>query len=80
MKSTISFIIFVLVVLGLLYSISGKKYSHVPDDAAHKGITDYALCMGCHGPGKQAPLKDTHPPKYECFKCHKTKRIRDMLK
>jgi hypothetical protein len=78
MKSMIGFIIFVLAVLGLLYSISGKKYSRVPDDAAHKGITDYAVCMGCHGPGKQSPLKADHPPKYECFQCHKTKRIRDM--
>jgi hypothetical protein len=28
-------------------------------------------CVICHAPGKQAPLKDTHPPKDECFTCHK---------
>ena len=75
MKSTLWFVLFVAVVLVFLFSISGKKYPRVPGDAAHRGIADYAVCMGCHGPGRRSPLKAEHPPKFDCFKCHKTKRI-----
>jgi hypothetical protein len=74
MKSTVIFIVFVLTVLGFLYAISGKKYPQMPADANHIGVTDTTLCMSCHGPGKQYAQKATHPPKFECFKCHKQKR------
>ncbi len=30
-------------------------------------------CLTCHGPGAEAPLPDTHPPKYRCLFCHKRK-------
>jgi hypothetical protein len=30
-------------------------------------------CENCHAPGKQAPLPETHPPKYRCLFCHKRK-------
>lgn len=30
-------------------------------------------CESCHAPGKQAPLPETHPPKYRCLFCHKRK-------
>lgn len=75
MKNTLGFIIFVLAVLGFLFTISGKRYARVPDNTSHKTITDATACMGCHGAGREAPLKETHPPKYECFKCHKVKRV-----
>ncbi|MBI4690090.1 MAG: hypothetical protein HY754_07460 [Nitrospirae bacterium] len=71
MKSIVSFIIFVLVVVGLLYSVSGRRYPRIPDNDLHSGITDTVPCMECHGSGKQYEMKKTHPPKYECFKCHK---------
>jgi len=74
MKNTLIFVAFVLVVVGFLFSISGKKYPQMPADANHIGVTDTALCMECHGPGKQFPQKATHPPKSECLKCHKQKR------
>jgi hypothetical protein len=32
--------------------------------------------MECHGPGKPAARKETHPPKDDCIKCHKVKRTR----
>ncbi len=73
MKKSIGFVIFVLVVVGLLYSISGKKFPRIPDDPRHRGIASEEACMGCHGQGKESPLKQNHPPKFECFKCHKTK-------
>ncbi len=74
MKSTVIFIVFVFAVLGFLFAISGKKYSQLPADSNHIGVADTALCMECHGIGKQYALKSTHPPKFECFKCHKQKR------
>jgi hypothetical protein len=74
MKSTLIFIVFVLVVLGFLFAISGKKYSQMPADADHLGVTDTALCMDCHGTGKPYAQKSAHPPKFECLKCHKQKR------
>lgn len=74
MKNTLIFIAFVLAVVGFLFSISGKKYPQMPADANHIGMTDTQLCMECHGPGKQLPQKATHPPKFECLKCHKQKR------
>ncbi len=78
MKSTIWFIIFVLLIVGLLFSISGKRYPRIPDDVIHKDIAfnNTAACLECHGAGKKNALKNTHPPKFECFKCHKARRIR----
>ena len=74
MKSTVIFIVFVLAVLGFLYAISGKKYSQMPADANHLGVTETELCIECHGPGKRYAQKAGHPPKFECLKCHKQKR------
>ncbi|MGD0283783.1 MAG: hypothetical protein ABSB95_15655 [Dissulfurispiraceae bacterium] len=78
MKSTIGFIIFVLVTVGLLFSISGKRYPRIPDDIIHRNVqlNSTAPCMECHGAGRNAALKETHPPKFECFKCHKSRRVR----
>ena len=72
MKSTIGFIIFVLVIVLVLYSVSRKHYPQVPGDDLHKvlEISNSTACMECHGPGKKAALKETHPPKFECVKCH----------
>lgn len=76
MKNTLIFLVFVLVVLGFLYAISGKRVppAFIPEDSIHEAVSDTSVCMGCHGPGKEAALKAKHPPKYECFKCHKRAR------
>lgn len=74
MKSTLSFIIFVLVVLGFLYSISGKKQPRIPDTANHRGVNEVSVCLGCHGPGQKYERKKEHPPKDQCLECHKRKR------
>ncbi len=29
------------------------------------------FCETCHKPGGEAPLPETHPPKYRCLFCHK---------
>jgi hypothetical protein len=75
MKKFGLFAVFVVLVIGFLLSISSTKYSDIPDDADHAGITDAEACMKCHGPDKKDALKDTHPPKYECMKCHKRTKI-----
>lgn len=33
MKKVIIFVMFIITVLGILFLISGKKYSKIPDDA-----------------------------------------------
>ena len=71
MKSTAGFVLLVLIIVGLLFLTSRKEYSGVPADAAHSWITSEAACMECHGPDRKDALKRSHPPKYECFKCHK---------
>ena len=71
MKSILGFIIFALVVVGILIFFSGKEFGRIPQDGLHAGISDAAACMDCHGPGKKNELKKAHPPKFECFKCHK---------
>jgi len=30
-------------------------------------------CESCHFPKGEAPLPETHPPKYRCLFCHKRK-------
>ncbi len=76
MKGTIGFVLFVLVIVLVLYFISEKNYPQLPGDDIHKAVNigNSAACMECHGPGKKAALKENHPPKFECFKCHKPAR------
>ncbi|MGO9614492.1 MAG: cytochrome c3 family protein [Dissulfurispiraceae bacterium] len=74
MKNTLFFIIFVLAIISILYFISGKKYPQIPSDAIHSGIKVESMCNECHGPQGKFPKKPQHPPKDECFKCHKIKR------
>jgi hypothetical protein len=73
MKGMLGFMIFALAVVALLLIFSGKEYPSIPDDDFHRGPRDNAVCVECHGPGKQNALKKNHPPKYECLKCHTPK-------
>jgi len=70
-KGGLVFIIFVLFVIGFLFLLPGKQYAPLPDDYSHRESGDITGCMNCHGRGKQNELKKAHPPKFECFKCHK---------
>jgi cytochrome c553 len=76
MKNNIIFLLFILVVVGFFYSISGKKYPQIPANMAHLGITEIAACLKCHGPDGEKPRKPSHPPKDDCLKCHKKKRVK----
>jgi hypothetical protein len=76
MKGKLSFFIFVVAVAGLLllYTFTSEEYPHLPSDETHRGISATAACMECHGPGKKNAMKQTHPPKFDCPKCHKTQK------
>lgn len=76
MRNNLIFVVFILAVVGFLYSISGKKYPQIPATESHQGITEVADCMKCHGPEGLMPRKPAHPPKDDCFKCHKKKRVK----
>ncbi|RJQ49520.1 MAG: hypothetical protein C4538_02110 [Nitrospiraceae bacterium] len=68
-------IIFTAIVLSVfitLYALSTKNVVPLPPDDNHAGIMEQKMCFDCHGPDKETPLSKKHPPKYECFKCHKT--------
>lgn len=75
-KNTIIFIVFVLVVIGLLTAISGRRSERIPDNETHINLTDVVYCLSCHGPGREYARSESHPPKDECVLCHKTKRQR----
>jgi hypothetical protein len=60
----------VLILLFFLSS-SGKKPPVIPLDGRHANLKTNEACLACHAPEKQAPLKDTHPPKEQCVTCHK---------
>lgn len=74
MKQTALFILFVLAVIGLLFAVSGTRAPRIPENERHAAITDNVACLSCHGPDREAALKQGHPPKTECLVCHKTKR------
>lgn len=70
-RNIIGYILFVAVVVVVLYAFSGRRFPQVPADAIHRGITDNAVCLKCHGPDGPDPMKASHPPKFDCPKCHK---------
>ena len=74
MKNNIGIIVLALAILAFLFFLSSsKKAPMLPDDEAHKQVLANSLCQTCHGPGKQSPLKPSHPPKEQCLLCHKTR-------
>ncbi len=74
MKNTLSLVaIAAAILLFLFFLSSGKKAPVVPADGVHKGALTDAACVLCHAPGKQVPLKSTHPPKEQCLICHRLK-------
>jgi len=70
-KMTVQLIGFILIVLAILFAITGKRVMPVPGDVRHAAARDVASCGACHAPGGAAPLKPGHPPKEQCLICHK---------
>jgi len=75
-KATVGFVVFVIVVLAVLFLISGPQSPRIPDDENHVVWNRTTLCLDCHGPEAVAPRGKEHPPKDACLKCHKVKRNR----
>jgi len=73
MKKTWPLLIAAAVIIAVLaiLSSSGKKAPSIPPDNIHSTITTQEGCAACHAPGKQWPLKASHPPKEQCLICHK---------
>jgi hypothetical protein len=63
-----------IIVVLVFLSFTGKKAPFIPPDTIHSAITTQEGCAACHAPGKQAPLKASHPPKEQCLICHKIKK------
>ena len=42
-----------------------------PNDLAHRGIKLEKDCLACHVQGGERPLKERHPKRPDCFKCHR---------
>lgn len=80
---TILNILFVLLsgsLLFFLWRAPEETTAFLPKDATHiqfhkikskKEAEQY--CLQCHGDDKEAPMAQTHPPKYRCLFCHKRK-------
>jgi cytochrome c553 len=75
-RNTLIFVAFVAFVLGFLFSISGERSNRIPDNEKHSNLSSVEFCMGCHGPDREFARGPEHPPKDDCFLCHKTKRNR----
>jgi hypothetical protein len=74
MKKNLILLIFILAVLAVLFFLSSRKQAPlIPTDVSHQHIVNNEACIECHGPGKKAPLKSSHPPKEQCLICHKYK-------
>ena len=79
LKHIVVYAVFVLAVLGILYSISGQRAPRIPDTEWHQDFSNAAICPDCHSPGGKEPLPSNHPPKTNCPECHTVKddRLRE---
>ncbi|MBC8414736.1 MAG: hypothetical protein ISR96_08190 [Nitrospira sp.] len=69
----IAYFLLILTVPLTLYLISGDKVIYYPPDEQHLEAQEELACLGCHGDDEAYPRLDKHPPKDECFICHKPK-------
>jgi len=71
MKKNILYLALILIVPITLYFLSLETVIPTPSDDNHMGLTEENECFECHGDDKDYPRKKDHPPKDQCFKCHK---------
>jgi hypothetical protein len=74
MKNNIIFAAFIVIVVLFLFLLSGSKSPQIPKNDIHLQAQTEESCLACHGEGMVSPRKDTHPPKDQCFICHKRSR------
>lgn len=60
----------------VVFVLADRHAPSIPRDIFHTIVISNAACTTCHTPGKQAPLKASHPPNEECMSCHKARGIR----
>jgi hypothetical protein len=66
-------------ILAFLLYAPPETTAPLPHDSNHERFMTMKkkeaekFCESCHAPGKEAPLPETHPPKYRCLFCHKRK-------
>ena len=71
----ILFVVGILAVVAILYilSVTGAKPPAIPPDVEHAAARTVGECKVCHSADGPSPLKKEHPPKDQCFGCHKVK-------
>jgi len=74
MRNNVLFALFIGVVVIFLYLLSGTRSPQIPLDDTHVSATEEKVCMTCHDEGMSNPRKKDHPPKDQCFICHKRSR------
>lgn len=57
----------------VVFTLADRGAPLIPRDIFHSIVINNAACTTCHTPGRQAPLKASHPPKEECMFCHKAR-------
>ena len=43
-----------------------------PSDLAHHGIKLEKDCLACHVKGGERPMKERHPRRQDCLRCHRS--------
>jgi hypothetical protein len=71
------FVLFCGLILLFLLTAPPETTPPLPHDDNHRRFMSMKKkeaeqhCEQCHAPGKEAPLPESHPPKYRCLFCHK---------
>lgn len=74
MRNNLLFAVFIGLVILVLVMISGEKSPRIPLDEVHSSAQTEQDCLGCHGEGMSHERSKEHPPKDQCFLCHKRSR------
>lgn len=56
------------------YAFADRHAPFIPRDIFHDIVISNTACTTCHTPGKQAPMKASHPLKEDCMSCHKARQ------
>ena len=43
----------------------------VPPDSKHRALKMEKDCLACHVKGGESPLRDKHPKRQDCLRCHR---------
>jgi hypothetical protein len=57
-------------VIGGLWAASDRP-PRLPADADHGAAQAESTCLSCHGHAARKPRPADHPPRDDCFSCHK---------